>query len=79
MSRELDRVQARDAPAGLVEFLPRIGACPPGSIGRPVEFHLRVLLTGEGVADGWGGGEAFLRELALGSDEFVDDPALSHQ
>jgi hypothetical protein len=42
-------------------------------------FPIAVLPRGETVADSWGGSKAFLRELALGGDEFVDDLALSHQ
>ena len=79
MSRELAGVRAHDVPAGLLEFLPRILVYLTGSIARPVEFPIGVLSTDEAVADGWGGSEAFLRELALGGDEFVDDLALRHQ
>ena len=79
MSRELAGVRAHDVPAGLLEFLPRILVCLTDSIGRPVGFPIGVLSRNEDVADGWGGSEAFLCELALGGDEFVDDLALRHQ
>lgn len=38
-----------------------------------------VLSKGGVVADGWGVSEGFLRELALGGGEFVDDLVLSYQ
>jgi hypothetical protein len=72
-------MRAHHVAAGLLEFPPRIGVCPSGSIGRPVGFPVGVLSKSGAVTDGWGGSEASLRELALSGDEFVDDLALSHQ
>lgn len=77
MAEELDAVRAGDVSARR-GFPPRIGICSPGGIGCPAGFPVEVLSKGGAVTDGWGASEAFLRELALGGDEFVEDLALSH-
>ena len=76
-SRQCGLVMCRQGWGG---FPPRSGICPPGSIGRPVGVS-----PSERLSKGWdrrrrlGASEAFLCELALGGDEFVDDLALSYQ
>lgn len=74
-SRQCGLVMCRQ---GWGNFHLRSGICPPGSIGRAVGFPGGVLSKGGAVTDGGGASEGFLRELALGGDEVVDDLALSH-